>query len=191
MQKATCDFAPSDGRKAARGCAAEPPHMCYRTLTVSAQCSRRCLFMNKGKLGVRSPKSTFAVLQRPTIERPVDGSWRVLFRWWWSASACPDRSVEIRIVFFCVHERRRWPSGVFMNNAPLGRSVFLTDQPNDKGMRRLGWGQDHPPSVSRNNLWCAFCSTISPQSPHPPTRRPTGPTTGDRGSHRPRTKKNR
>ena len=28
---------------------------------------------------VGSSKSTFAVLQRPTIECPVDGSWRVLF----------------------------------------------------------------------------------------------------------------
>ena len=66
--------------------------------------SRRCLFMNKGKFGVRSPKSTFAVLQlqRPTTERPVDGSWRVLFRCWWSAPTCPGRSVKIRIdLFLC------------------------------------------------------------------------------------------
>ena len=69
----------------------------------SARSSRRCLFMNKGKIGVRSPKSTFAMLQRPTIERPVDGSWRVLFRCWWSAPICPGRSVIIRIDFFCVH----------------------------------------------------------------------------------------
>ena len=103
----------------------------------SARSSRRCLFMNKGKFGVRSPKSTFAVLQRPTIERPVDGSWRVLFRCWWSTTpTCPGRSVKIRIGKKCVHEHRRWPSGVFMNNAPLGRSIFLTDRPNDQGMRR-------------------------------------------------------
>ena len=66
-------------------------------LSSSAQSSRRCLFMNKEKFGVRSPKSTFAVLQRPTIERPVGGSWRVLFRCWWSAPTCPGRSVKIRI----------------------------------------------------------------------------------------------
>ena len=100
----------------------------------SAQSSRRCLFMNKGKFGVRSPKSNFAVLQRPTIERPVDGSWRVLFRCWWSAFTCPGRSVKIRIEKKCVHEHRRWPSGVFMNNAPLGRSVFPTDRPIEPGM---------------------------------------------------------
>ena len=83
--------------------------------------------LNKRKFGLRSPNSTFAVLQRPTIERPVDGSWRVLFRCWWSPPTCPGRSVKIRIAFLCVHEHRRWPSGVFMNNAPLGRSVFLAD----------------------------------------------------------------
>ena len=33
-----------------------------------------------------------------------------------------------------------------------------------------------------------FCSAISLQSTNPPTRRPTGPTPGARGSHRPRTK---
>ena len=53
--------------------------------TPSAQSSRRYLFMNKGEFRVRSLKSSFAVLQRPTIERSVDGSWRVLFRCWWSA----------------------------------------------------------------------------------------------------------
>ena len=67
----------------------------------SARSSRRCLFMNKGKFGVRSPKSTFAVLQRPTIERPVDRSWRVLFRCWWSAPTCPGRSVKFELLFLC------------------------------------------------------------------------------------------
>ena len=57
-------------------------HYQRRLEVPSAQSSRRCSFMNKGNSGLRSPKSTFAVLQRPTIERPVDGSWRVLFRCW-------------------------------------------------------------------------------------------------------------
>ena len=51
--------------------------------------------------------------------RPVEP--QVLFMCWWSAPTCPGRSVKIRIGKFCVHEHhRRWPSGVFMNNAPLG-----------------------------------------------------------------------
>ena len=55
---------------------------------------------------------------------------------------------------------------------------------------RCGWSQDHPSSVSTNNqpLVRVFCCAISPQSPHPPTRRLTGATPVDRGSHRPRKK---
>ena len=44
----------------------------------------------------------------------------------------PGRSVKIRIGFCCVYEHHRRPSGVFMNNAQLGRSAFLTDRPNDQ-----------------------------------------------------------
>ena len=78
----------------------------------SEKCRWLCLFMNKGNFGVRSPKSTFAVLWRSPIERPsFNGSWRVLFRCGWSAPICPGRSVKIRIDFL-----------VFMNTG-VGRVV--------------------------------------------------------------------
>ena len=78
------------------------------------KCFIRCLFMNKGKFGVRSPKSTFAVLQQPTTERPVDGSWRVLFRCLWAAPTCPGRSVKIRIDFLCVVPIGKAPARVLV-----------------------------------------------------------------------------
>ena len=110
---------------------------------VSARSGRRCLFMNKG-MRILGYKPTI-VFSRCCSGRPSNAP---------SEMACGcclgaggrlpshphmplPRSVgENPYYFFCVHEHRRWPSGVFMNNAPLWASVFLTDRPNDQGMRR-------------------------------------------------------
>ena len=90
---------------------------------------------HQGKFGVRSPNSAFAVLQRPTIERSVDGSWRVLFMCWWSTPthAQVDQSVKLRIGFFYVHEHRRWPSGVWCvhEQRPTGE-IRLPDRPTER-----------------------------------------------------------
>ena len=44
------------------------------------------------------------------------------------------------------------------------------------------------PQADKNNLWRAFSKRDFATEPNPPTRRPTRPTPGVRGSHRPRKK---
>ena len=59
----------------------------------------------------------------------ANASWCVLLRYGWPVFICPGRPVKIRFCV-CVHEHRRWPSGMFTNNAPLwgGRSYRPTDR---------------------------------------------------------------
>ena len=63
---------------------------------------------------------------------PVDGSWRVLFRCWWSAPTCPGRSVKIRIDFCCVHEHRRWPSVWCVHEQRPTGEIRFPDRPTER-----------------------------------------------------------
>jgi len=107
-----------------------PPSVC-RFCPLRLAC--RIVGLKRATQMSRCPTSQVAV----RAVRPVPWGPLVLLRCEWPVFIWLPRSAsEIRSCF-CVHEHRRWPSGVFMNNAPLGRSVFPTaDRPNDQGICR-------------------------------------------------------
>ena len=117
------------------------------------QCAKQpALFVHEQReIWGSKPKTTFAVLQRPTIERPVDGSWRVLIRCRWSAPTCPGRSVKNRIVFcvcvcsrtpalavWCVHEQR--PTGeIRLPDRPTERPGYAQITEQQSSGNRVGY----------------------------------------------------
>ena len=108
------------------------------------------------------------MLQRPTIERPVDGSWRVLFWCWWSsAPTCPGRSVKIRIIdFLCVHEHRPalavW---CVHEQRPTGR-ICLPDRPTERqGYAQIPQARPTTAQKERGQCGARVARYLGPNTP--------------------------